>query len=892
MEQLSRQQAGSQSVEDLCQHFTVDASHGLSREDARKRLQAHGRNVLQEQQTRGTLDVFIEQFRDIIIWLLVAAGIAAIAIGSRVEGLAVFAVVIVNVLVGFFTELRAVQSMQALKHLGETEAAVRRDGNVRMIPAKKLVPGDVVILEGGNVVAADVRLIEANRLQADEAALTGESQQVTKQVEAIADEVPLAEQKNMAFKGTAITRGSGEGVVVATAMNTEIGHISEMVQEAESETTPLEERLSALGQRLIWLTLGIAVLVIGAGLLAGRELQLMVETGIALAIASVPEGLPITATIALARGMRRMATRNALVSRLETVETLGSTNIICTDKTGTLTEGRMSAEYFEFDAARVAVEGDVLSPEGRFKRDGEPIDPQEIAALDRALQVGVLCGNASITHEGGEVDVVGEPLEVALQAAGLKADYERDALLETYPEEREVAFDPEVMMMATYHALDTGYWVVVKGAPEAVLEVSQRIQQNDDTRPLSQEDRKTWQQRNDDAAQAGLRVLALAEKSVASVDAAPYEDLTFLSIVGLLDPPREQVKATIEKCRRAGIRLVMVTGDQELTARNIAEQLGIASEGHSEVISGSEFDEDEEMTRRIAQSNILTRVSPAQKLKLIELYQDRGDVVAMTGDGVNDAPALKKADIGVAMGSGTQVAKDAADMVLQDDNLDTIVLAIHQGRVIFNNIRTFMVYLFSSNVSTIFTVGVASVLNAPLPLLPLQILFLNVVVDVFPALALGVGEGADDVMQYPPRDPDTNILERRHWVRIGAYATLISASVLGAFLLAHRWLGLSGDAAVTLSFLTLMLAKLWHVFNMRSASESLWNNVITRNRYLWGALALSLVLILLAVFFPPLANLLRIVPPTPMGWGVAFGMSLIPLVVVQVYKLLSRSRED
>ncbi|MFP4323971.1 MAG: cation-translocating P-type ATPase [Anaerolineales bacterium] len=884
IEQLNRQTAGRQSIDDVCEHFGLDPAQGLSSEDAKARLEHHGPNAIQEQKARSAVEILIEQFRDPIIWLLVAAGVAAIAIGSEVEGIAVFAVVIVNALVGFFTELQAAQSMEALKQMGEVKTAVRRDGRVRKIPAKQLVPGDIIILDAGDMVSADLRLLEANRLQTDEAALTGESKQVTKNIDVIPEEVVLAEQFNVAFKGTAITRGTGEGVVFATGMNTEIGHISEMVQSAESETTPLEKRLDALGQRLIGLTLGIAVVVTAAGLLAGRDLQLMIETGIALAIASVPEGLPITATIALARGMRRMANRNALVNRLETVETLGSTNIICTDKTGTLTQGRMSVEYFQLQDEQISLTGDALSAEGGYQHDGEPLNPHEMNALARAIQVGVLCSNAEVNLDQDDAEVIGEPLEVALQVAGRKAGYARHELLKHYPETREVAFDPDAKMMATYHECDGGYRVAVKGAPEAVLDICARVQHNDDARPLTDEDRQAWQERNASAAERGLRVLALAEKTVDSAEAEPYQDLTLLGIAGLLDPPRLEVKSTIEECLRAGIRLVMVTGDQALTARNIAAQLSIATEEHDEVIQGEMFGGDDDLTQRILKSNILSRVSPAQKLQLIELHQNNGHIVAMTGDGVNDAPALKKADIGVAMGSGTQVAKDAADMILQDDNLDTIVLAIRQGRVIFNNIRTFMIYLFSSNVSTIFTVGVAAVLNAPLPLLPLQILFLNVVVDVFPALALGVGEDAEDVMEHPPREPDTSILERQHWGMIAAYGTLIAGSVLGAFALAHQWLGLDGNAAVTIAFLTLMLAKLWHVFNMRSASESIFDNVIIRNRYVWGALGLSLALIFMAVFFPPLAALLSIVTPTLEGWGLAIGMSLIPFVVVQVYK--------
>ena len=894
IEQIERQKAGSMVLDKLRDQLSSHFQDGLSEDKAQQRLEQVGKNALREKETRSPMDIIIDQINDPIIWLLVGAGVAAFAIGEQVEGIAVFAVILINAIIGFFTEWRAVKSMEALRELDQVETAVRRDGDVITIPADELVPGDIVVLESGDVVPADLRLIEANRLQADEAALTGESEQVAKRETTLDEDIELAEQDNMVFKGTAITRGSGEGIVFATGMDTEIGHISEMVEEAEEESTPLEERLDALGQTLIWVTLGIAIVVTGSGILVGRDFLLMVETGIALAIASVPEGLPITATIALARGMKRMADRNALVTKLSTVETLGSTNIICTDKTGTLTEGRMSVQHYQLADETIQVAGDVLSPDGDYTRADadDNVDPQSHDILNDAIKVGVLCSNASVTYDenGGEPDVVGEPLEVALLVAGFKAGYSRDQLLEQYPEEREIAFDPDLKMMATIHEYsghDAPYFVAVKGAPEAVIETCTHVQSDEGISELTDDQRQQWQDHNQETAKEGLRMLGIAYKEADTADTDAYQNLTLLGMAALLDPPREDVKETIEICQQAGIRLVMVTGDQELTARKVADVLGIAAQDSDTVVHGRDIQGDlsESDRQKIIKSNILTRVNPEQKLRLIGIHQDGGDVVAMTGDGVNDAPALKKADIGVAMGSGTQVAKDAADMILQDDNLQSIILAIKQGRTIFDNIRRFMIYLFSSNVSTILTVGIAAVVNAPLPLKPLQILFLNVVVDVFPALALGIGEASDDVMKRQARDPDTSILERSHWTQISIYGVLIATSVLSAFYLAYQWLGLSGEAAVTISFLTLMLAKLGHVFNMRDASENPLVNSVTRNPYIWGALGLSIALILLAIYVPPIANVLSIAPPTPSGWGLALGMGLLPLIVIQTLKL-------
>jgi len=886
---LSRREAGAMTVDQIYDGLEVSPDDGLSGGEAELRLGRAGANEIRQRRDRTALQILGDQFKSVIILLLVAAGAAALVIGETVEGAAVFAVIAVNAVIGFFTEMRAVRSMQALRRLGRATATVRRDGRAMKIPASRVVPGDLALLNSGDLVPADMRLVEANRLQADEAALTGESVPVSKHVEPLSDEAALAEQGNVVFKGTPITRGSGRGVVIATGMETEIGHISRLVEEAEEEKTPLERRLNSLARKLLWLTLGIAAAVAAVGVAVGRDLLLMVETSIALAVASVPEGLPITATIALARGMKRMADRNALVTELSTVETLGSTNIVCTDKTGTLTEGRMSVRSYELAGGSVEVRGGVLSSQGEFRRDGEPIDPRESGPLSEALMIGVLCSNASVSFADGEPDPVGEPIEVALQIAGLKAGYEREELLDNLPEQREVAFDPGVKMMATYHARADdggGLWMAVKGAPEAVLEACTRIRTDGGTRSLEPRDRERWDRRNREMAREGMRVLALASKTAEDASEEPYEGLTFVGLAALLDPPRKDVRGVIDTCRRAGIRVVMATGDQELTARKVAEVVGISGGDDARVIRGDELGDDPDAgsRKRIVEANVLTRVSPEQKLVLIQMHQDGGNVVAMTGDGVNDAPALKKADIGVAMGRGTQVARDAADMVLQDNVLGTIIVAVEQGRIIFQNIRSFMTYLLSSNVGTILTVGIAALLNAPLPLLPLQILFLNVVVDVFPALALGVGEGDEDVIERPPRDPQTPVMEARHWRSVSLYGLLIAAAVLAAFLLAHRALGLAGDAAVTISFLTLMLAKLWHVFNMRGKEQSALLNAVTGNPFVWASLGLCAVLILAAVYLPGLSEVLRTVRPDPSGWGLALGLSVVPLAVGQALK--------
>ncbi|MDZ7691097.1 MAG: HAD-IC family P-type ATPase [Balneolaceae bacterium] len=546
-----------------------------------------------------------------------------------------------------------------------------------------------------------------------------------------------------------MTRGAGEGVVVATGLNTELGKVSSLVEESEDEQTPLEERLDSLGYRLIFVTLFIALFVAVSGIWAGKDLFLMIETGIALAVAAIPEGLPIVATIALAKGLQVMAAKNVLINRLSSVETLGSTGIICTDKTGTLTENKMSVSLIVLPGSQIEVNGE------NGDVPNKKLDPDGNSDLRMLLETGMLCNNASLNHSEKNGAGSGDPLEVALLSLGRMAGYESSDLMQQYPEEKEEAFDAEVKMMATWNRMEgQQYRVHVKGAPGAVLEASDSIREDGQVQPLTPEKKREWQKINQELAKDGLRMLAFAYKMTDSTVKEPYNSLVFLGLVALLDPAREDVKPAIALCKKAGIRVVMVTGDQVETARYIARAVGLPDDEEAMVIHGNELPSKEELEnsnmdkKLIVQCSIFARISPKQKLNLIEFYQDSGQIVAMTGDGVNDAPALKKADIGIAMGQrGTQVAREASDMVLTDDAFSSIVAAIEQGRVIFGNIRRFIYYLMSCNVSEVMVVGMASLIGSPLPILPLQILFLNLVTDVFPALALGVGEGEEGAMR-------------------------------------------------------------------------------------------------------------------------------------------------
>jgi Ca2+-transporting ATPase len=871
----------------------VDPGRGLTEEEAQARRESFGPNLLRETRRRGAWRILADQFASLLVGLLVLASGAAFALGEAVEGLAIAVVVVLNAAIGFVTEQRAVRSMEALRQLGRVSATVRRAGRLRHLPAEELVPGDIVVVEGGDILTADLRLVDASKLQADESALTGESVPVSKRTDPVAEDAPLAERTSMLFKGTALTRGSGEGVVVATGMSTEVGRISALVSEAEPETTPLEKRLDRLARRLIGLTVAVAAGVAVAGLLGGRELLLMIEISVALAVATVPEGLPIVATVALARGMWRMVRRNALMERLSAVETLGSTSVILTDKTGTLTENRMTVVEVRTARGRTAIGGSGLATQGTFERDGTTIDPRKDAVLIEALRLGALCSNAALhdSPEGG-VEAVGDPTEVALLVAARKAGLARARLVEETPELTEIAFDPDLKLMATLHG-DGGIFAAVKGAPEAVLEYATRLRADAGDIALDAGTRDQWCAWAEEMASRGQRVLAVACRTLPSAQTPPYSELTLLAVLGLLDPPRERVRDALSACRDAGIRVVMVTGDHAATARNVARAVGLLdADAAGEVVDAGVLPDvsklDEEGIRGLLGASVIARASPRQKLDLIDLYQRHGATVAMTGDGVNDAPALKKADIGIAMGRrGTQVAKESAAMVLQDDEFGTIVAAVAQGRAIFGNIRKFCLYLLSCNVSEILAVGVATVAQGPLPILPLQILFLNLVTDVFPALALGVGEGSPALMRRPPRDSTEPILGRTHWRAILGLGGAIALAVLGALAIAVSS-GMERQRATTIAFLTLAMAQLWHVFSMRHPDSGWLRNEITTNPWLWGALGLCAALLLAAVYVSPFAEILSIADPGLAGWVIAVAMSILPLVVGQITLAVQR----
>ncbi|WP_308910873.1 cation-translocating P-type ATPase [Pseudokordiimonas caeni] len=856
----------------------ADPAVGLSEAEAARRLLVAGPNELGAARARSPLAILAGQFQSLLVAMLAGAAGLSWAFGDMTEALAILTVVVINAFIGFLAESKATRAMQALRALGSTMTRVRREGRVRLVPAGMLVPGDIVLLEAGDVVTADLRLLECSHMQCDESLLTGESVAVDKKV--MPADAEAGDRAGQAFKGTAVTRGSCVAVVTATGRATELGHIANLTESAEGTVSPLEHRLQQLTRQLLVVVLVLMAVLMLVGVMAGHDAVAMVKTGVALAVAAIPEGLPIVATLALARGMWKLAARNALIEKLSAVETLGSVTLIITDKTGTLTENRMTVT--------------VLEPASEPGRNGLEAGGADAVAR-RAFRACALC------YSGTSSAHVSDPMERALIGAAANAGVVADETEARFPRVEEHAFDPATRMMATVHSAADTFLFAVKGAPEAVLAAAISVAAKDGARPITKQDRAVWAARIGALAGDGMRVLALAEKTVAGADAPPFADLVFLGLVGLTDPPRADAAAAVQAAKDAGIRVVMATGDYAATGMVIARAVGIVEEGdYTAAVEGDKLGSlaaiGEDARTGLLAARVFGRMSPAQKLELIDLHQRAGAIVAMTGDGVNDAPALKKADVGVAMGErGTEVAKEAAAMVLQDDSFASIVVAIQQGRVIFSNIRKFVVYLLSCNVSEVLVVTVAIVAGLPLPLLPLQILFLNLITDVFPALALGFGSGDSEILHRPPRPRSEGLLQPRHWLAIGGYAALMTITVMTAFIWALSremgpGTGANGGAAGTVAFFTLALAQLWHVFNMRSRKALLFRNQVVANPLVWGAIALCVALLGISIGWAPVREILGFERLDATAWGIVLICSLVPLVLGQAGKFVARIR--
>jgi Ca2+-transporting ATPase len=879
-------QADTQAV---LQELRTDAARGLSDSEAAARLSQYGRNELTGTGIKSPWRILWEQLTALMVVILIVAGVVSAAMGDFKDAIAILAIVVLNAILGFSQEYRAEKAMEALKKLSVPSTRVRRNGEIREISSLDLTPGDILFLEAGNYVAADCRLIENAELQTQEAALTGESEPIRKITAAIAqEELPLGDRRNMAYLGTFATSGRAVAAVTATGMRTELGRIATMIQTVEREPTPLQRRLEQLGKGLAVAALAIVAVIFVLGLLRGEELKLMLLTAVSIGVAAVPEGLPAVVTIALTLGAQRMLKRRVLIRKLPAVETLGSVTVICSDKTGTLTQNRMTASRLQLPERAIEVGA------------GGETD----AGLAMLLAGGALCNDAVVERkDSGEP--LGDPTEVALAVAAGRFGMAKPALDRALPRVGEVPFDSGRKRMTTVHEVGSadsipapmraavegaGRVAFTKGAFDGLLEISSRVWVNGSAQPLEESWRRKLAGANESMAGNGMRVLGVAFRPVgADVNGEALErDLTIAGMFGIIDPPRPEVADAVAICQTAGIRAVMITGDHPLTASFIARQLGIASAGS--VVTGAELDKigPEELETLAATTPVYARVSPEHKLKIVESLQRRGQIVAMTGDGVNDAPALKKADIGVAMGvTGTDVAKEAAEMVLLDDNFATIVAAVEEGRVIYDNIRKFIKYILATNSGEIWLMLVTPFFGMPLPLLPLQILWMNLVTDGLPALALGLEPPEQDAMRRPPHPPGESIFARglgRHVIWVG----LLMCALAGG---AGYWYWKNSDPRwQTILFTTLTLSQMAHVMAIRSERQSLFRIGIFSNRPLLGAVAMTVLLQLALIYVPFLQTFFQTMALPPFELALTLELSAVVFWAVELEKWLARRR--
>lgn len=881
------QEVHALSVEETVASFNTNVEKGISASEAQNRTKQFGANIYEAQKQKSIWIMLLLQFKSPVVYLLIAAVVVTIYFKNYIEASAIAVVILLNAIIGFLMELQARSSMNALREMDVISCKVIRDGKTQQIPSENLSPGDVILLEAGDVIPGDGRLIESNELQCDESSLTGESLPTEKNIEQLNKETVLGDQHNMLFKGTSVTNGNGKAVITGIAQNTQLSTITSLVESAAETVTPLDKKLSALSKKLIWITLFMTSLFAISGIIQGKSWVLIFETSIALAVAAFPEGLPIVSTVALAYGMLLMARRNAIVKRLSAVETLGSTNVILTDKTGTLTENTIHVDTLSFpsEEIKVRVENKELIFENcEIKNSKENFEKLKL--------IGALCNNATAKNTKEKDILSGDPIEIALVHLSNTSGTTGDGIKKQYERIAEIPFSSETKIMGTLHHGIDGNFVAAKGSVEHLLVKCSRIQHGITVEEIKAEGKNLVLAESEKMAANGLRVLAFAYSESGEVNKENFLNaLIYVGMIGFLDPPRLDIKEAIATCRKAGIRIVMLTGDHPLTALNIAKKTGLVDDDEQVVINGKDLPSadslSDEWKEKILKTAVFARTTPKQKLEIAGIYQTAGNIVAMTGDGVNDAPALKKADVGIAMGlRGTQVAKETASIVLKDDSLISIAAAVAHGREIFRNIQKFVIYLVSCNLSEIFIVTALGFISPASTLLPLQILFLNMVTDIFPALALGVGKGDKTIMQNPPRNPAKNIITNGNWIVIALYSAAITLSVIAAVLYSKAYFDFDDKLANNMAFITLASAQLFHVFNMSSPHSKLVVNEITTNKFIWFALLLCFGLILLVYAAPKMRLVLGLAVLPDKAWLVSVVAALIPLLLVQVYKII------
>ena len=859
--------------------------NGLSTAEAARRLADHGPNELETQKSVSAWETFVAQFKNVLILILLSATIVSGFLGHTLEATVITIIVLFAVVLGFIQEHRAGRALEALRKMAAPTARVVRDGDEVVIAARELVPGDVVVIRTGDRVPADARVLESINLAIDEAPLTGESLAVEKTAAALSElELPIGDRRNMIYAGTSATYGRGRAVVAATGMTTEFGRIARMVESVDAGRTPLQENLDRLGAALGKAALVVVAIVVAVGLARGLPPIEIFMFGIALAVAVVPEALPAVVTISLAIGVRRMVKRHALVRRLPIVETLGSTSVICSDKTGTLTKNEMTVRQLCVDRQLFEFSGTGYDPAGELLRDGASLPPTE--AVQLLLRAAVLASDARLVHHSSRWTIDGDATEGALLVAARKAGLDPARLSDEEPRVAEIPFTSDRRRMTTLHRSPTGAVAYSKGAAEDIVAGCSRLRRDGSVVPLTAADREWFRDVEQRMAADGLRVLAIAMKPAASVTAAE-SDMTLLGLVAMLDPPRSEARLAVQTCEQAGIRAVMITGDHPLTARTVAQELGLLKTDR--VVTGQELDKmsDETLAREVSNIAVYARVSPADKLRVVDAWQKRGNIVAMTGDGVNDAPALKKADIGIAMGiTGTDVSKEAAGMTLLDDNFASIVAAVEEGRVVFGNIKKYLMYLLSCNVGEIVLLAGSVMIGLPMPLTAVQILYVNLATDGLPALALAVDPPDDDLMRRRPRDARVGVFTRP------VVATLLAAGIWSGIvnMSLFIWLldrGRALEEAMALTFVTLVLIQFFNSYNCRSDRHSVFHRPFA-NRWLNLAVGWEVILLIAIVYVPLFQTALGTFNLTAADWALVGGLAFSIVPVIEAVKAMAR----
>ena len=883
-------------TKEVAQELAVDVKQGLSSVEATERQQKYGPNRLEGEKAKSFLSMVIDQLKDFLVIILMIAAIVSIALGERLDGAIILAIVVINTFLGIYQESKASNALKALKEMANPNAKVLRDGNIVEVASQDIVPGDVVILDAGDYVPADVRLVETINLKIDEAALTGESVPVEKDAEAVlAEDASLGDRVNSAFMGTVVTYGRGRGIVAHTGMKTQMGNIAGMLATGGEEATPLQKKLDSLGKLLGIVCLGVCGLIFVLGLLRGMPVFEIFMTAVALAVAAIPEGLTVVVTVVLAMGMQRMVKVNAIIKRLSAVETLGSTTVICSDKTGTLTQNKMTIEKVYHDGQLYNVTGTGYSPTGEIIDD----NGQQVGDKLRHLVEGaLLCNDASYNQE--EERIIGDPTEGAMVVLAHKAGMEREAWNQKYPRLQEIPFDSTRKLMSTFHKMENGNVMYTKGAPDELLNRCVHIETQDGVKELDDATRQQILDTNKSLAESALRVIGVAYKNVNEIcsDFSEEQELIFVGLMGMIDPPREEAKDAIDVCKKAGIHVKMITGDHHITASAIGEKLGILSEAGA--IEGKEINEmtDAQLQEAVKTTNVFARVSPEHKVRLVDAVRANGDIAAMTGDGVNDAPSVKRADIGIAMGiTGTAVSKEAADMILTDDNFASIVKAVSEGRTIFANIRKVVGFLLSCNIGEILVIFFAMLFKMPVPLAATQLLAINLITDAFPAFALGMEKSEEGIMDKAPRDPQEAIVNKQMGISVAIQSVALAIGALASFLFgynAHAPLSTMFTApdpiavkeAMTCCFLTLVLGELLRAYSSRSESVSIFKMKVFSNSYLNKCVLASFVFMIAAIYVPFLNPVFSTVPLTLDEAIFAVVFSILPIIGGELAKLV------